>query len=50
MTKSTYEVTKNDMGKLIITRTDQDGRVWSFLEDPANSDYQRYLEDEAKTK
>jgi|LakMenEpi03Aug12_release.lakeMendotaPanAssembly.Ray.scaffolds.fasta_scaffold57553_4 hypothetical protein len=26
-----------------IQRTDPDGKVWSIPNDPANSDYQRYL-------
>jgi hypothetical protein len=38
----TYEKIENDLQTVII-RTDDDGKVWSFPNDPANSDYQRYL-------
>jgi hypothetical protein len=31
-----------------IERTDADGTVWSIPCDPANSDYQRYLNPEAE--
>jgi hypothetical protein len=43
MNTSTYQVTQNDMKDTVIIRTDADGRVWSFLADPANADYQAYL-------
>ena len=43
MTNPIYETTVNDLGKTIIIRTDPDGRIWSFMEDPANADYQIYL-------
>jgi hypothetical protein len=39
MTKSTYEV----LEKGTIKRTDADGSEWFIPADPANSDYQRYL-------
>jgi hypothetical protein len=31
-----------------IFRTDEDGKTWSIPKDPANSDYQRYLNPEAE--
>ena len=34
----TYKITE-----LGLSRTDDDGKVWSIPEDPANSDYQAYL-------
>jgi hypothetical protein len=52
MTKSIYEEITNELGQVTIKRTDADGKVWWIPNDPANSDYQRYLnpeEDEAKT-
>ncbi len=44
MTKSTYEV----LEKGTIKRTDADGSEWFIPADPANSDYQRYLNPEAE--
>jgi hypothetical protein len=38
-----YEKIENALGTTVIIRTDEDGKVWSFLAEPANSDYQRYL-------
>lgn len=46
--KSTYEIVKDDLSTT-IKRTDEDGTVWWIPTDPANSDYQAYLADEAKT-
>lgn len=43
MSKSTYEVIEHPEFGRSIKRTDPNGEIWSFLEDPANSDYQRYL-------
>ena len=41
---ATYEEVKNADGTLTsIRRTDVNGEVWSIPIDPANSDYQRYL-------
>jgi hypothetical protein len=42
--KSTYEVLENGN----IKRTDSDGSVFWIPNDPANSDYQRYLNPEAE--
>ena len=39
MTESIYEVLKNGY----IKRTDEDGKEWFIPNDPANSDYQAYL-------
>ena len=39
MKKYTYEVLENG----IIKRNDEDGKVWWIPSDPANSDYQAYL-------
>jgi hypothetical protein len=50
MIEYTYEVITFDDGLKAIKRTDLSGNVWSIPLDPANSDYQRYLEDEAKAK
>ena len=45
----TYQEIKNDDGIVTsITRTDDNGEVWSIPIDPANSDYQRYLNPEAE--
>jgi hypothetical protein len=40
---STYEEYTNDFGNKYIARTDEDGKVWWIPTDPANSDYQAYL-------
>ena len=40
----TYEVIEEKNGKQVINATDPDtNQVLSFLNDPANSDYQAYL-------
>jgi hypothetical protein len=45
----TYEEVKNEEGTITsIRRTDENGEVWSIPIDPANSDYQRYLNPEAE--
>jgi hypothetical protein len=41
--KPTYEVITTADGKETILRTDSDGKVWHIPTDPANSDYQAYL-------
>ena len=41
--KPTYEVRTNAEGQEIIIQTNPDGTIWSFMADPSNSDYQRYL-------
>jgi hypothetical protein len=48
MTKPIYEEVTNDLGDTTIKRTDADGKVWWIPTDPANSDYQRYLNPEAE--
>jgi hypothetical protein len=46
---SQYEEIKNEEGVVAsIRRTDENGEVWSIPADPANSDYQRYLNPEAE--
>ena len=44
MTKPIYEELVNDAGATQIKRTEADGQVWWIPADPANSDYQAYLE------
>ena len=41
--KPTYEVKTNAEGQEVIIQTNPDGTIWSFIADPTNSDYQRYL-------
>jgi hypothetical protein len=48
--ESTYEKVTTEFGNTIIKRTDEDGTVWWIPTDPANSDYQAYLEHEATAK
>jgi hypothetical protein len=43
MTKPTYEEHTSEMGYKSIKRTDPDGTIWWIPSDPANSDYQAYL-------
>ncbi len=42
-----YEIIENDFGQ-IIKRENEDGSVTWIPKDPANSDYQRYLNPEAE--
>ena len=42
------EIVDELTGTITIQRTDTDGKVWSIPIDPANSDYQRYLNPEAE--
>jgi hypothetical protein len=44
--ESTYEVITTDKGQ-VIKRTDPNGSVWWIPMDESNSDYQRYLEEQA---
>ena len=44
MKKSTYKIIVHDVFGESVQRTDSDGSVWSIPKDPANSDYQAYLE------
>jgi hypothetical protein len=46
--KPTYEEVTTETGNAFIKRTDADGQVWWIPTDPANSDYQRYLNPEAE--
>jgi hypothetical protein len=48
MTKPIYEKVTNELGNESIKRTDPDGKIWWIPIDPANSDYQRYLNPEAE--
>ena len=43
MTKPNYEEITNALGEVMIKRTDADGKVWWIPTDPANADYQAYL-------
>jgi uncharacterized protein with von Willebrand factor type A (vWA) domain len=43
----TYEEITIEQGS-VIKRTDETGQVWFIPIDPANSDYQRYLNPEAE--
>ena len=48
MTKPIYEEVINDFGVTVIKRTDAEGGVAWIPTDPANSDYQRYLNPEVE--
>ncbi len=39
----TYEEIIENGVLMSVSRTDENGKVWSIPPDPANSDYQRYL-------
>ena len=39
----TYTEITDDLGTTIIIRNNEDGTTSSFMADPANSDYQAYL-------
>jgi hypothetical protein len=41
---STYKEITTPSNGIVIQRTDNDGKVWFIPTDPANSDYQAYLE------
>jgi hypothetical protein len=41
-----YEIYKNSFNDDVIKKTDKDGKVSFIPLDPANSDYQRYLNPE----
>lgn len=45
--KPTYTVKESDNLKY-VERVDPDGAIWAIPMDEANSDYQRYLEEQAK--
>jgi hypothetical protein len=43
MTNAIYEVVTSESGYTSIKRTDSDGTIWWIPSDPANADYQAYL-------
>jgi len=43
-----YEIVETEGFAPVLKRTDEDGKVWWIPTDPANSDYQRYLNPEAE--
>jgi hypothetical protein len=43
MNEYTYEIIENQFSSM-IKRTDDEGTVWWIPQDPANSDYQAYLD------
>lgn len=38
-----YETIRNELGQTVIKYTDDDGQVFWIPDDPANSDYIKYL-------
>ena len=44
MTTPVYEIYQNSLENDMLKRTDADGKVWFIPIDPANSDYQAYLD------
>jgi hypothetical protein len=38
-----YEIVKMEFGSDVLKRIDADGKIWCLPTDPANSDYQAYL-------
>ena len=42
--KIKYELTENSSGKTVINKIEKNGSIVWFMPDPANSDYQAYLE------
>ena len=47
MTYTYEEIIENGV-LMSVSRTDENGKVWSIPPDPTNSDYQRYLNPEAE--
>ena len=45
---TTYEIISNQLGEETIKRTNDDGSISWIPTDPANSDYQRYLNPKAE--
>ncbi len=45
--KTTYELMTQECGQDVVKATQADGKVFWIPADPANSDYQRYLNPEA---
>lgn len=50
MTNIIYEIIETPMGTTVIKATLPDGQILDIPMSEANSDYQAYLEHEAKTK
>jgi hypothetical protein len=45
---TTYEIRKDEAGNDLLFKIEENGKEWSVPIDPANSDYQRYLNPEAE--
>ena len=45
---TTYEIRKDESGDDLLFKIEENGKEWSVPMDPANSDYQRYLNPEAE--
>jgi len=45
---TTYEIRKDEAGNDLLFKIEENGKEWSVPMDPANSDYQRYLNPEAE--
>ena len=43
-----YEIIASPAGGEILKKVDEDGAIWFIPTNPANSDYQRYLNPEAE--
>ena len=39
----TYEIFENTRGEELVRKINEDGSIWEFSKNPANSDYQAYL-------
>jgi hypothetical protein len=48
--KPIYEIIEIENSGSVLKKTDSSGQTWFIPMDPANSDYQAYLADEATTK
>jgi hypothetical protein len=48
--KPIYEIIEIENSGSVLKKTDSSGQAWFIPMDPANSDYQAYLADEATTK
>ena len=46
--KTNYELMTQECGQDVVKATQADGKVFWIPADPANSDYQRYLNPEAE--
>jgi len=38
-----YTETTNTTGDLVVIQENEDGTIWSFMADPANTQYKAYL-------